>query len=195
MNIDSTLVIMLAEALGAVLVIAVVTLWLFRSKVAKERAAVDDFITHLKESESDRDKELAKFINRDGEVESTELNKLLKEINEQERSLYQKIIQIFLNRDCELLKGVDQYVKGVSQVYGKMAIHTTNTSDEEVGDDGGEGLKAAQDKITQFKNQSDRLSDQLGVAMSSMDEISAESGNPVTRFLPRSVTVFSSGRG
>jgi len=93
---------------------------------------------------------------------------LLNEISSSERILYQQIIQIFLNRDVELLNDMDQYIDNISEPYCKIIRHSSGNAEES------DTLNAAEDKIERLMQQTERLGEQLTVSMNTMDEISAE---------------------
>lgn len=185
MNVDSALVVLLAEALLAVLLIAVAAFWLGRQKNIREQHAADTLINKLFDEEDERAKELTQFIkNNITDISSSDLNDLLDAIKTQERTLYQKIIEIFIKRDCEMLINIDSDVKNMAETYGNMTRRSKSATQAVISgtevDDAGpkesndEELKAAHEKVSQYKLQAERISEQLNVAMSSMDEISAE---------------------
>lgn len=184
MNIDSALIILLAEALLAVLVVALIAFWFGRRKNQKEQEAVNDLINKLFANGENRAEELTELIKANmAGISDQDLSALLTEISEQERTLYQKIIEIFIKRDCDELVHIDSCIKDMTVSYGKIGNSANVELPPGITDENGqpvriedyaEELKAAQERISQYKLETERISEQLGVAMNSMDEISAE---------------------
>lgn len=167
-ELNSIVVILMAEALAAVLLIMM--FFFFRSKknVSGEQLAAHELIDKLEDTESFKSKKLAKLISEHCAIEQGDLKNILKDINQNERILYQKIIQVFLNNDTGLLKGIDKQVDKLAEPYCKLLV---NNSSNNVGD---EKLNDAEKMLSLHSKENERLSEQLKIAMQTMDEISQE---------------------
>ena len=167
-ELDSILVVLMAEALAALLLLVLVFFLFSRRKSAGEQVAVNELITKFEDTETIKVKKLSQLISENCNVESDVLDALLKEMGDNERVLYQKIVQIFLNRDVELLKEIDENIDNLSEPYCKLLVHSSSSPLE------AEKLDAVENKMNRLSKENEKLSEQLSVAMNTMDEVSAE---------------------
>jgi hypothetical protein len=114
---------------GAVPFIVGITVYILRRR-ATERDAAGRFISQIKQSEAGRPERLAMAISQSCALGQAQLNTLLSPVNTGKKSLYQKIMQLFLNRDIEPLNGIEQstqalttpFCRLLTEVFGKTRI-------------------------------------------------------------------------
>jgi hypothetical protein len=170
--INSVVVVLMIEALIALLSLAFGFFLYKRTTKNKEHKAADNLVAKLKKDEAERGKRMEFLIKNNCDIEPAALKKLLQEIITCERSLYQQIIQMFLNRDVQLLTEMDEYVHSLSKPYCKAleqkSPRAINQEDLE------NAVQLAQKKIDKLNDERTRLADQLQMAMTTMEEISSE---------------------
>jgi len=167
-ELDSIVVMLMVEALVALVLLVIVFFIFSRGKRAKGQSAVNELINKFEDTENIKAKKLKSLISDNCTVEADLLQALIKEMNESEKVLYQKIVQLFLNRDVELLKDIDEHIDNLSEPYCKLLIHSSSSPIESGK------MDAIDDKVNRLSKENGRLSEQLSVAMNTMDEISAE---------------------
>lgn len=167
---DSALIILMAEALAALLVLAVVALFIVARKRKKEHAAAKELINRLEEAEIGRIKKLGSLIQEHCVIDDDKLRGILKEISQCERTLYQQVLQIFLQRDVAVLQDIDRYVNKLSVPYCQL-LQESNSLEAPVNQ---EELEHARERISRLKKEGAMLSEQLQKAMQTMEEISNE---------------------
>jgi len=156
------------EGLVALLLV-VIALYLFSSHKSKdEQLASNKVIRKLKDSGNIKAKKLSSLVATHVDIEPNELNEILAEMKSSERQLYKHIIQMYLKRDVDALATIDQKIDSFSEPYFKMLAHSvSDTVDSE---------SESEDKktIDLLVDQNEKLSEQLTLAMGTIDEISAE---------------------
>ncbi len=167
---DTALIILMVEALAALLLLGVILLIVFSRRRSREHAAAHDLVVRLEKSEVKRSKKLGEAIIECCEIDKDKLREILKEISSCEHALYQQILQIFLKRDVALLNQIDSYINKLSSPYCRLLKDSNST--EVVSND--EELEEAKLQISRLKKEGAQLSEQLEMAMKTMDEISAE---------------------
>jgi len=165
---NSITMVLLVEAF------AVLALWLIaflifsRKKSVNEETAAHELIDKLEDTEKIKIKKLGSMITESCHISENELNTILDEIIQGEKVLYQNIIQMFLNKDTTLLREIDQYIDNISEPYCKILRHSSESSTNS------EELEAAENRIQQLMQNNKKLSEQLNMSLSTMDDISAE---------------------
>lgn len=167
-ELNPTLVVLMAEALVAIILLIIVVSLLFRKKSKGQQLASRQVIDSLQEADNIKTKKLAGLISMYCDLQPNELNESLAEIKSNERQLYRQIIQMFLNRDVDVLLTIDQYVDNLSEPYCKLLAHAFGGAGDADRDN------EDKQKMTKLMQQNKQLAKQLTVAMSTMDEISAE---------------------
>ncbi|MCI0653586.1 MAG: hypothetical protein L0Y38_06335 [Methylococcaceae bacterium] len=171
-QISSLLAVFMVEGLAAaILLIAAFAVFIVRRR-AGERNAAGNFISHLKQAEAVRSKLLGKAISESCDLEQGKLNAVLAEVNSCEKSLYRKVVQMFLNRDAALLNGIDQSVQALTHPFCRLLSEVSEKSREDP--ELAAAMESAKAEIERLKQESQRISKQLSMAMETMDEISSE---------------------
>ncbi len=167
-ELDSIIVILLAQASAVLALWLAGSLFFSRKKSMGEEAAAHELIDKLEDTEKIKIKKLGFMISENCAIGEDELKGVLDEIIHGERILYQNIIQMFLNKDITLLGEIDQYIDNISEPYCKILRHSSGRTEDT------ETLEAAENRIQQLMQNNKKLSEQLNMSLSTMDEISAE---------------------
>jgi hypothetical protein len=169
--IDSSLVLLMAEALAALIILAVALFALSRSKHNKEIKEIDRFITVIDEQEIAKNQPLEQLLSESCGFDRERIDTTLQEITQSERALLQRIIQLFLQRDLTLLDEINQGIGDLSEPYCRLLASAaasagkTNTGAAGAGSDTN---AAGLERVNQ------QLIRQLDTAMPTIDEITAE---------------------
>ena len=134
MAVDSALIIIMAEALALLTLLGVALFFISRSKRNKEIKAIDSFISKLEEQALFKNLPLDKLLSDTCGIDRKTIDATLQEITDSERALFQKVIQLFLQRDMNLLSEIDQGIGDLSEPYCRLLAHMasgkTSTSPE-----------------------------------------------------------------
>lgn len=169
-ELDSALIILMAEALAVLSILALGVLWLIFRRKKKEHAAAKELINRLEEAEIGRIKKLGQVIQEHCLIDNDKLKEILKEISQCERTLYQQILQVFLRRDVAVLQDIDRYVNKLATPYCQLLQESNSL--EGAGNEA--ELEQARERIRRLKQEGALLSEQLQKAMQTMEEISNE---------------------
>jgi len=161
-ELDSVMFVVMLEALLALSIVISLILFLARKKKQKEQLASNELIDKLQDTEKIKVKQMNELISTHCELEPGRVNELLEEVQTSERNLYKQIIKIFLNRDIKLLGNIDQHIESLAEPYCKLLSHSSGGGSE------------VEEQIQKLTSDNERLSEQLTIAMNTMDEISAE---------------------
>lgn len=165
-ELSSLSVVFLIEATLALFVLILVLFLIQKSKSKGEYAASVKVINKLQSAEKTKEKKLTDLFSAHCELGSEAVNDLLGEVKAGERALLQKIIRIYLNKDAKVLSQIDKQVDKLSEPYCKALAHSSGGNAEKD--------KQFEDKLEKLALENKRLSEQLTIAMNTMDEISAE---------------------
>jgi hypothetical protein len=173
-ELNSVVLILMVEALVALLLL-LIGLWIWsRKKKSGDFKVAHDLIDELDDSKTVRTHKLGKLIADNCVLDPGELQILLKDVDVREKALYQQIIQIFLNRDPKILKEVDEYIQDLAKPYCAMLKHAGNNvlafEDSQEGAD----LAVAKQDIKRLTEHNSALTEQLRLALKTVDEVSDE---------------------
>lgn len=174
-QVDSLVAVFMVEGLvGAFVFVIGIAIFMIRRRT-KDRKAAIRFIDSLKNAESNRSQNLEAHISEVCDLDEERVDAMVTEVKACEKSLYQKMIQLFLHRDSSALVEIDQSVQNLSQPFCKVLSVVSKGSKE--NPELAESLEAAQVEIERLKKESERLAKQLSTALETMDDISSEYSN------------------
>ena len=177
-ELDSVVVILMIEALVA-LFLLVLGLYLWsRKKKSGDFQVAHALINQLGETHTLRTERLGNLIIERCELEAGDFEALLKNIDAREHALYQQIIQVFLNRDPKVLKELDAYIQDMSKPYcamlKKVGNNTPNAAATAATATAEADLAIAQEKIARLMDKNSTITQQLQLALRTVDEVSDE---------------------
>ncbi len=164
MALDSALVILLAEALAALVLLAGVLFYLSRKKRSKEVHAIDEFIDQMEEQALFKNQPLEDLLSRTCGLDPKTVKDTLQSVSDSERALIQKVIQLFLSRDTALLSEIDRCVGDLSEPYCQLLNAITASPHTSPSSDNAQSLERINQQLVR----------QLDTAMQTIDEITAE---------------------
>lgn len=167
-ELDSIIVVLLLEAVIAFFLV-LITVYLFaRGKSKGDQLVSNKVIAKLKKTGSKKSEKLSALINAHVDIDSVELNEILAEMESSERQLYKQIIKMYLKRDVNALLSIDKRIDDFSEPYFKImgySVAKTGDTDKQQMDE---------KKVQLLTEQNEQISEQLTIAMTTIDEISAE---------------------
>lgn len=164
-ELNSVLVVILVEVVIAFVIMLIISVFSKTRKAENEHAAASKVVNKLDDTENFKTKKLEKMIVSHCEIESGELEKLLADISRSERTLYQKIIRLYLTKDEKTIKTIDKHIDNLTEPYCKLlSFSSTNSGNtEEIASE-----------VEKLGKENQMLAKQLSASMKTMDEISAE---------------------
>lgn len=162
--------LLVLEALGVVSAFAVVGIWLLSRRRNQEKKAVKQLIERLKKVESGQSQELGEILAEIQDLPQERRQILVDEIMEREKALYRQILKLFLERDISLLSKVDEGVRDITRPYQELLRDLPAGKDPELT----AALAQAEGEISRLKAETQQLSEQLQVAMETVDNLSKE---------------------
>lgn len=171
-EVHSLVAVFVVEALAALFLLVVVFTFFISRRKSKERSAAKDLVNKLKDSESSRKESLGDRLSESCELDPSKIDHVIAEIDGQEKNLYQQIVKMFLGRDAALLAEIDKSVQALSDPFCRLLSEIA--SSEKVDSAMSSAIETANLEIQRLRGESERLSEQLGMAMQTMDEVSSE---------------------
>lgn len=163
MALDSALVILLAEALAAIILLAGALFFISRNKRNKEIQAINSFINQMDEQAEFKNKPLNQLLSETCGLNSKEVRATLQNVSDSERALMKKVIQLFLEREMTLLNEIDRCIGDLSEPYCRLLANMTSTPKASISETD-QGLERVNQQLVR----------QLNTAMQTIDEITAE---------------------
>lgn len=171
-ELSPLMTILLIEALVVLVLLTIIFLLVFRKKNIDRQVAVQGLIAKLKKNEKKKALERSEIITEQSDIDPEIVSEFISEISVKERELYKQIIQIFLNKDANKLKRIDQYFDGLAESYLSTVSYLSQNNEVESEVSPAELLQAT--VATTDNEEQDNLKEKLAVAINTMEEISAE---------------------
>ncbi len=171
-EVHSLVAVFAVEALAALFLLVVVFTFFMSRRKNKERSAAKDLVNKLKNNETSRKESLGVRLSESCELAPSTLDNVIAEIDGQEKNLYQQIVKMFLGRDAALLAEIDKSVQALSDPFCKLLAEIASA--EKVDSAMSSAIETANSEIQRLRGESERLSEQLSMAMQTMDEVSSE---------------------
>lgn len=163
MTLDSTLTLIMAEVLLAMVLAAAAFFFVWRNKRNKETAAINSFLNQLEDHALLKNQPLDRLLRETCGFDPRIVRESLQDVSASERELMQKVIQLFLQREMLLLNEIDRCIGKLSEPYCQLLSKLANEA-KPVNDDNTQ-------KLEQMNRQ---LTEQLDTAMQTIDEITNE---------------------
>ncbi|MDD1622308.1 MAG: hypothetical protein LUQ11_12595 [Methylococcaceae bacterium] len=174
MELDSALVILMAEVLVVMIALALTLFFIGRNRRHKELAEIEQFINRMGDEELLKSRMLETILVENCGIDGDAAAMTLREVSDAERALLQRIIQLFLERNPALLSEIDQLIANLSDPYCKLlAGGSATVTGGGTGAASGSG-SGVDNKIAGLERINQQLVRQLDTAMKTIDEITAE---------------------
>ena len=171
-EVNSLVAVFVVEGLAALFLLVVIVAFFISSKKTKERLAARRLVNKLKNGESSRKEDLSNRLSESCSLDGAAIETALTEIDGQEKILYQQIVKMFLGRDAALLLEIDKSVQALSEPFCQLLAKVAAV--EKVDPTIASAIETANVEIKRLRGESERLTEQLGMAMQTMDEVSSE---------------------
>jgi hypothetical protein len=158
------LLILMAEAILGLLILALVLFFNYRKKVTREMNEIDSFITQLDEEIELKNKPLNQLLSQTCKLDRHTVDKTLTEVSEAERSLLHSVIRLFMQREMSLLSDLNENIGNLSQPYYDIIKKVASQSPKTETTESSSGLEHINQQLVR----------QLETAMQTIDEITAE---------------------
>ncbi len=166
--------VLLAEVLIAALVFLGLILFITSRKKKTAHKAVQVLIKKIKANASAR-KEKVSEDKIFSSFDSNMVDELFDEVREKESKMYQHIVRIFLKKEASDLNSLDTYMDEISAPYWRALKEVVEQS--QVNVQGGDELSTVNAERALVVNENERLSEQLALALKTLDEVSNEYAN------------------
>lgn len=166
MTVDTALVIVMAEALGVLILLAVGMIFISRKKRKQEMHAIDNFINQFNDQASFTNKPLHQLLSETCGLDEQAVEQTLKDVNDSERALMQIVLKLFLQREMSLLNKLNKCINNLSLPYCDLLSNLQTPANDSLSrpSSSGQGLERINQQLVQ----------QLDTAMQTIDEITAE---------------------
>jgi len=171
-EVNSLVAVFMVEGLATLFLLVVMVAFFMSSKKNKERLAARRLVNKLKDGESSRKEDLSTRLSESCSLDESAIEAALAEIDCQEKILYQQIVKMFLGRDAALLLEIDKSVQALSEPFCQLLADMEVI--EKVDPAITTAIETANVEIDRLREESERLTEQLGMAMQTMDEVSSE---------------------
>lgn len=171
-EVNSLVAVFVVEGLAALFLLVVITVFFMTSKKSKERSAVKGLVHKLKDGESSRKENLSARLSESCVLDESTIDFTIAEVDSHEKILYQQIMKMFLGRDAALLLEIDKSVQALSEPFCQLLAQVAII--EKVDPTMSAAIETANVEIKRLRGESERLTEQLSMAMQTMDEVSSE---------------------
>lgn len=143
-----------------------------KSKKELERELIIKIIQGKEDDKEFREKELKEQLNMPS-IDPAGLDGVVSEIQSNELKFYQYVIKVFLQKEVSHLKLLEKYVNSLSSPYWQILNeHCTKFVSANEAD-----LKKLKGKLKVAQQEEKHLSERLGIALKTLDEVSDEYTN------------------
>ena len=175
-EVSFVLFTLLAE--GFLLSLAVIlmgVIWVFKRK-KRDRIAAETLVEHIKHQSRTRLEVTSSFLNEKYLLEGDALTQAVQDIDLTEKQFFQKLINIYLNRDSEGLSSLDASVAEMVDIYKSLSPKApqSDPAENEVCD---VKLEQKENKIKELQESHDKLVEELAITKETMSNMIGEFGN------------------
>lgn len=164
-QLDSVVVVLMAEALVVLTMLLAVLFFLSRSRRGREMAEVDRFIDQMDEQSLVKQHRMEQFLAEDCGLPVETVESVLAAVLKAERALFQQIFRLFLQRDLATLADIERKIDELAEPYQNLLADRVESVT---------GAAGQVDKLAGLERVNQQLVRQLDTAMKTIDEISAE---------------------
>ncbi|MEY4719494.1 MAG: hypothetical protein RL563_2112 [Pseudomonadota bacterium] len=168
MGMEPAGLILLAEAVVVMMGLCLILGLVWRRRRRQEQSELKHFIDRLDEATPIGNKALSDWLGRCG-MEPSGIENLLADVNLSERLLYQRIVELLLQRDMSVLQALEQAIAQLPEPYLR-AMETLSYARQPRTT----LLPVAQDPMASLERVNDQLRHQLDIALQTIDDMTTE---------------------
>ena len=169
-DMNSLIIILLAEACFILLVVLVVVLWLQIKSKGRQRKAVEQLVSQIKQQSKTRTQETGSFLQESYDLTDNELTSAVKSIDKQERKFFQKLVDVLGRSDVSQITSLDASVAELVDTYKSLKPKAVSANIDE-----GAGENTAD--IEALKVQNESLVEELKITKETMSNMIKEFGS------------------
>ncbi len=166
---------------GELLVILsiVLLLWLLFTikRHQRDRSAVRKLVDQVMHQSATRQQETNSFLHEKYRFEGDQLNQAVLAIDKAEKKFIQRFINIYLKRDAQGLAALDAALAELIDAYKNLSPIMPDTETLESLDKVSEVKEQAARQVEEARQESERLTEELGITKQTMSDMIAEFGN------------------
>lgn len=170
LEIKTIYIVLLAEGLGVSILLIILMFSLYLRTRRRNRKAVRQLISQIKHQSKIRTEKTGHFLKQIYDLDGEDLKKAVKAIDRQERKFFQKIIDMFLNGDTEMVTTMDAALAELVETYKDLRPNVPegleNVNLEEI-------LK----EVELLKSENEKLKEELVASKARVEDIIGEFGN------------------
>lgn len=164
------------EALVLLTVVVSVGIWMSKRNKGRDKKAIQCLVEQILHQSEIRLEKTGSFLSDKYRFEGNELSKAVKKIDTAEKLLYQKIINMYLDRDKDQLKNLDATVAELIDVYKSLSPVMPTAEEMQLISENPESTAESGDTEA-LQQEIDRLKDELRITKETMGNMISEFSN------------------
>jgi len=170
-EVDALLFAVISSALILSIVILMLVLFFILKKIGRDKKAAIQLVSQIKKQSKLRLEETGSFLKESYQLEDNELSNAVKLIDQSEKKLIQKIINMYVKREYTQLTSMDAAVAELVAVYKQLKPAQVKAEiDKEI-------TVELQNQLDEALQKNDRLSEELGITKQTMANMISEFGS------------------
>ena len=169
-ELPTWLLIVLVESLVLLLLALVVMLVIAIRRGRRTRRAIDSLVKQIRKQSKLRLEETGSFLEEKYRFEGEELQKAVEQVDKAEKLFFQRVINLYLKRDCDKLHSLDAWVAELIDVYKSLSPVMPAPGEDAVDE-------ATQQKLTELETRKQVLEEELKITKATMASMISEFGN------------------
>ncbi len=169
-ELPTWLLIVLVESLVLLLLALVVMLIIAIRRGRRTRRAIDSLVKQIRKQSKLRLEETGSFLEEKYRFEGEELQQAVEQVDKAEKLFFQRVINLYLKRDCDRLHSLDAWVAELIDVYKSLSPIMPAPGEGTVDE-------ATQQKLAELESRKQVLEEELKITKATMGSMIAEFGN------------------
>jgi PHP family Zn ribbon phosphoesterase len=161
---------------GVLILLVILILWVIINLKTKkrDRAAASLLVEHIKHQSKTRTETTSSYLHEKYLLEGDVLKQTVKSIDDSEKKFFQKLINIYLNRDAKGLSVIDASVAEMIDIYKSLTpVIPIVDVDAEVS----AAVAEKEQQLEALQETNAKLSDELGITKETLSSMVGEFGN------------------
>ena len=163
-------VILLAEGFGLSILLIMLMIGLRIRTRRRNRKAVKQLISQIKHQSKIRTEKTGYFLKQIYDIKDDELKQAVETIDRQEKKFFQKIINMFLNGDTELVSTMDAALAELLDTYKELRPNVPEGQQNA-------NLDGVLEEVETLKLENEKLREDLATSKAKIEDMIGEFGN------------------
>jgi len=169
-ELPTWLLIVLVESLVLLLLALVVMLVIAIRRGRRTRRAIDSLVKQIRKQSKLRLEETGSFLEEKYRFEGEELQQAVEQVDKAEKLFFQRVINLYLKRDCDRLHSLDAWVAELIDVYKSLSPIMPAPGEATVDE-------TTQQKLAELESRKQVLEEELKITKATMGSMISEFGN------------------